>query len=179
MASKKKIAILGLDNAGKTSIVLSLQGKNLMELLDPEENKLIPTKGRKTDIIQLLGSKFAIWDFGGQVSYRSEHLNKLDEYMAGASKMIYVIDIQDQARYDEALEYFRKIVRKLGDEINKLDISIFLHKYDPKLLEDHPELNNGKIKALTEEIRSILPEKFRNELYKTTIHTIFERSIME
>ena len=65
----KKIIFIGLDNGGKTSIVLSLKGLNLMSLKSSN-----PTRGIETSNLNINDEKFNIWDFGGQEQYRNIHL---------------------------------------------------------------------------------------------------------
>ena len=102
-----KILILGLNNSGKTSLILNLQDKiNLSHY-----TSLIPTKGMKIREVNIEGTKYIIWDIGGQKSYREEFLKKMDVSFFGTNKMIYVIDIKDNQRYD--LLFLRVIVAYL------------------------------------------------------------------
>ncbi|TXT56396.1 MAG: hypothetical protein BAJALOKI2v1_560013 [Promethearchaeota archaeon] len=164
----KKILILGLDNAGKTSIVLSLKGyKNLLTFYS-----LTPTKGIDIVNIDALNSRFNIWDFGGQEVYRNGYLENFGDHMTGVEKIIYVIDVQDNERYDIALEYLNKIVEKLESDDLDLDFSIFLHKYDPGV-----KINSGSLKDLIDNIVGIMDEdEIDYEIYKTTIYTTFSKT---
>ncbi|GAG16652.1 unnamed protein product, partial [marine sediment metagenome] len=57
----KKIVIMGLDNSGKSSIVLCLKGvKNLTSF-----SAIKPTRGFEINKFKILDSDFNIWDFGG------------------------------------------------------------------------------------------------------------------
>ncbi|MBD3230199.1 MAG: hypothetical protein GF329_18620 [Candidatus Lokiarchaeota archaeon] len=165
-APPKKILLMGLDNSGKTSIVLSLQNDtNLMSYYS-----LKPTHG--IDIINIIseGKRFNIWDCGGQKRFRIEYLKDLDRYTRELDKLIYVIDVQDTDRYDLALKYLKDIIDYL--EINKryAKLSIFFHKYDPGI-EDRI-----KITGLIEKIRDLIPEQFDFDIFKTTIYTIFQKT---
>ncbi|MHA1130339.1 MAG: ADP-ribosylation factor-like protein [Candidatus Helarchaeota archaeon] len=56
-----KIVIMGLDNSGKTSIVLSLsKDTNLLSYFS-----LKPTQGINISTLEENGLRFVIWDFGG------------------------------------------------------------------------------------------------------------------
>ena len=60
-----RILILGLDNAGKTTILYKLQNET-----DDEEIMTIPTIGFNVETLQYKNIKFQVWDLGGQTSIR-------------------------------------------------------------------------------------------------------------
>ncbi|MFW9771889.1 MAG: ADP-ribosylation factor-like protein [Promethearchaeota archaeon] len=167
----KKIIFVGLDNGGKTSIVLSLKGMNLMSLKTSN-----PTRGIETSNLTLNDEYFNIWDFGGQEQYRMKHLQDFKDNFKETDKLIYVIDIQDPERYDIALDYLKRIFNKISGEKDQIKFSIFLHKSDPNLKEVKPEITDTLIGELIAKIKEIIPTKFWDEIYKTTIYTVFERA---
>lgn len=57
-----KILLLGLDNAGKTTILKSISGDNI--------KKVEPTKGFNARVYEKDKIKFTFWDLGGQQSIR-------------------------------------------------------------------------------------------------------------
>ncbi|MGQ4874124.1 MAG: ADP-ribosylation factor-like protein [Promethearchaeota archaeon] len=59
--SHDKILFTGLDNAGKTSIILALQREFSKIAI------LSPTRGAQRRIFQFLGRDIAEWDLGGQI----------------------------------------------------------------------------------------------------------------
>ncbi len=167
----KKIIIMGLDNSGKTSILLSLQrNTNLLSFYS-----LNPTRG--LDIVKFMnqGANFNIWDFGGQEQYHNTYFERLDEYLTGIDKFIFVIDIQDVDRYDLALQYLKKIIIAIEKKEINVEISIFLHKFDPDL-ENEPEFTDEQLKVnLISKIQKIIPSKFSYGIFKTTIYTVFQK----
>ncbi|MFW9874352.1 MAG: ADP-ribosylation factor-like protein [Candidatus Thorarchaeota archaeon] len=170
----KKIIIAGLDNSGKSSIVLSIIGKmNLINYMS-----LNPTFGPNIINFESLDSKFNIWDLGGQESFREEYLQNFEIYLDGCSKILFVIDIQDIQRYDIALKYFENILKKIKKKNLDIDISIFLHKNDPDLKEVHPEITEDRIQELINKIKKLIPEGYFFEIYKTTIYTIFDKVLV-
>ncbi len=169
---KRKIILMGLDNAGKTSIVLSLRGdQNILSYC-----KLSPTKNHQIVNMEFQNTQFNIWDFGGQKAYRDKHLVNFPEYFKGCNKLIYVIDVQDVERYEKALDYLKKVTNKVGNHKHDFDYSIFLHKFDPKLKKMRPDITDELIDELINRIREILQEKNEYELFKTTIYTNFEKT---
>ena len=170
----KKVLIMGLDNSGKTSIVLCLMGvKNLLSFAS-----LNPTRGVKINKFQALGSEYNIWDFGGQEQFRSGYLNDFQIHLKGTKKLIYVIDIQDRERYDISLEYLSKILALLRKQKITLDFSIFLHKYDPDLEFTSFKLDENIISDLIKNIKRLIPYNFAVQIYKTSIYTVFQKSII-
>ena len=171
-----KILFVGLDNSGKTSIVHSLQGiKNL-----PSFFNIKPTEGLNIKNIKALDSEFAIWDLGGQETFRNEYLKDFQKYSIGCNKLIYVFDIQDTKRYDLALEYFDKIINlfKKNSDTEIVEVSIFLHKYDPDLSETHPKITKKVFDAFKEKIKERIEKTdFFYQIFRTTIFALFEKII--
>lgn len=162
---------MGLDNSGKTSIVLSLRrNTNLLSYYS-----LNPTRG--LDIIQIEdhGSQFSIWDFGGQEQYREGYLQKLDEYFTELTKIIFVIDVQDVERYDLALQYLEQLVEGLKKKSNDVDFSIFLHKFDPDLENVKKFSTKNLSSKLVSKIEAIIPSSLGYKMFKTTIFTVFQK----
>jgi GTPase SAR1 family protein len=170
-SNTRKIVLMGLDNGGKTSIILSLKGvKNL-----PAFSALSPTKNSQISKFNLLDTEFRIWDFGGQEQYRKDHLLAFREKLKETDKFIFVLDIQDIARYDLALDYLRKVSQLLIEHDIKVEFSIFLHKYDPDLHITNPEITEDKIEGIIKKIDLIMKEKLEYDLFKTTIYATFQK----
>ena len=168
--AESKISILGLSNSGKSSIVLSLKkNTNLLNFLS-----LSPTKGISMNRIIEEFTDFIIWDFGGQKLYIDKYLQNFDEKLHGSNKIIFVLDIQDEEKYDLALEYFDWIMEALVRLNYSSKISFFLHKFDPEI-EETGKIDEHRIKELEEKIFKIIPEGFSCNLFKTSIFTVFRK----
>jgi small GTP-binding protein len=166
----KKVLIMGLDNSGKTSIVLCLRGvKDLSSF-----SSLNPTRGLKTNKFQALGSEYSIWDFGGQEQFREGYLNDFQNHIIETNKFIYVLDVQDKKRYDISLDYLDKIVILLRKYKVNIDFSIFLHKYDPDL-EFTKEFSDKVVPDLIRNIKELIQNDFTYQIYKTSIYTVFQK----
>ena len=101
---KSKILIMGLDNAGKTSIILSLQcDTNILSYF-----KLKPTRGIKRINFEDFSKHYHIWDFGGQEQFRNEYLDDLKEYLIDSKKLTkcfhYLLSNLDQLRNFDVLQ---------------------------------------------------------------------------
>ena len=170
----KKIVLMGLDNSGKTSIVLCLKGvKNLSSF-----SAVKPTRGFEINKFHTLGSEFNIWDFGGQEKFRTDYFKNFNNHIKGASKLIYVIDIQDRKRYDISLEFLSEIITLLRKTKVNLEFSLFLHKFDPDLEILNKYIKEEVIQTLIEQIKSTIPPDFPYQMFKTSIYTVFQKSVV-
>ena len=83
------ILLLGLDNAGKTTLLTQI--KHLYTLSPPASTKTVPTVGQNVSTISLPSMYLKIWDVGGQHSLR-----KLwQSYYASCHAIVFVIDSSD------------------------------------------------------------------------------------
>ncbi len=167
--------VMGLDNAGKTSIILSLTKKaNLLDFCS-----IKPTQG--LDIINIDDDpymKFNVWDFGGQEAYRSDYFGKLDEYLVDVDRLIYVIDTQDAERFELALNYLADLIKAIQNSEKKVDFSIFLHKCDPSLDLEIAFHNRIQVE-LIDKIKKLIPSHFKSKIFKTSVYTVFKKKIVE
>jgi len=141
-----KILFTGLDGAGKTSIILALQREfSKIALIEP-------TRGARRSSFKLLGREVTEWDLGGQKRYLISYLKNPNKYFDETEIAIYVIDILDGSRIKESLSYFYDVVDKFKELKIEPAISIFFHKYDPKLIQSVEEQIQSEILALKKEI---------------------------
>jgi len=126
---KVKILFVGLDKAGKTSFLLSLENKY------SQLYSLKPTKGYERRSFETLGFDISLFDFGGQERYREEFLNNERNYH-GVDLLFYIFDVQDRHRFAENAEFFEKIMKILQEKNENPEILVCFHKSDPDLLQD-------------------------------------------
>lgn len=133
--SLMKIALVGLENAGKTSIIRTLN--RTYHIGGP----ISPTKSVERTTFTLFGQNGSIWDYGGQQEYRDAYLKNPDRYLTDVKYLYYVVDIQDVKRFPQVLEYFQQVYEKIHLENPALITTILFHKSDPEILEvsDIPE----------------------------------------
>ncbi len=170
----RKIVLIGLDNSGKTSIVLSLQGnRNLLSYYS-----LKPTPGLKIDEIRAESANFSVWELGGQVIYIKKYLEDFKPYTLNVDKLFFVIDVQDIPRYPVAIEYFQDVIDQFRGYNSFPPISLFLHKFDPRLEAEKDEKYSDKVlneKIVHKIAKIVVPDFFLN-VFKTTIYTVFRKS---
>ena len=165
----KKILLMGLAGAGKTSILHSLRGEKKLTTF----TEISATRGIDRVAFQALNSEFFCFDFGGQQSYIDQYLADFHKHIVGTSKLIFVIDVQAPEKYDPALEYLRKVSELLEEQEEEIDVVVFLHKWDPDI---HQIIKDGEIESLLKAIKDIFPSGLSVEIAKTSIRAVFEKS---
>ena len=125
-----KIIILGMQNAGKTTILYRLSLGQLV--------KTTPTIGSNVEELTHNNVKFQAWDLGGQESTRSVW----DVYYMSTDAVVYVIDSQDDENFEESKAQFHKVISH--PNLKNTIILIFANKQDlpgakdvNKLIEDY------------------------------------------
>ncbi|NPE08001.1 MAG: hypothetical protein GNW80_06950 [Asgard group archaeon] len=93
--TKKTIAIIGLDGAGKTTIV----GR----LLKSDYALTRPTFGINIEIYKYRSLEFIVYDLGGQTPLRETLWEK---FVKSADGLVFVLDSTDRRRFDLAAEEF-------------------------------------------------------------------------
>ncbi|TGZ64972.1 hypothetical protein CRM22_006077 [Opisthorchis felineus] len=87
-----RILLLGLDNAGKTTILKYLASEDITQTT--------PTQGFNIKSVHSQGFKLNVWDIGGQRKIRPYWRN----YFENTDVLIYVIDSADRKRFEETGE---------------------------------------------------------------------------
>ncbi|KAG8930311.1 hypothetical protein FRC02_004353 [Tulasnella sp. 418] len=109
-----KLLILGLDNAGKTTI--------LYKVTMGEAVETAPTVGSNHEVFEYKNLRFALWDIGGQTAIRASW----PQYFASARAVILVIDSTDTQRLELNKEELHRIC---ADEVG-LDCEFPAHLAD-------------------------------------------------
>ncbi|MFX1257291.1 MAG: ADP-ribosylation factor-like protein [Promethearchaeota archaeon] len=162
---KKKIIISGLDNAGKTSILTAFDKRYDFE---KEIIELEPTIRVNYHNTEFLGKEIYIWDMGGQKMYRELYESKQDVYFSNTDLLIYVIDIQDNARFEASLEYLNKILQYFERTKVKVPLIVAFHKFDPELRDNENFIKFARI--LTEKLIQL--EQLEMLFLQTSIYDI-------
>ena len=131
-----KIIILGIQEAGKTTILYRLSLGQLV--------KTTPTIGSNVEELTYNNVKFQAWDLGGQESTRTVW----DVYYMNTDAVVYVIDSQDDENFEISKSEFHKVIA--NQNLKNSVILIFANKQDlpgakniNKIIEDY-EFNKIK-----------------------------------
>ena len=162
----QKILFTGLEDGGKTSILLSLDKK--FSLL-PTVKPTIKTK-RTFYTNSLLGIQITRWDLGGQKIYRKIYINEKSKYFTETQSIFYVIDIQSQRKFEEALIYLKDVINIVSENhVKNFQLLILLHKFDPDIKNRSDIIENKNF--LEVQITKIIGN-LKFSIYKTSIYDV-------
>ncbi|MBN2150326.1 MAG: hypothetical protein JW839_02655 [Candidatus Lokiarchaeota archaeon] len=166
----KKMIFTGLDNGGKSSIILALQ-RTLANLAT-----LAPTKMVDRTVFDYLGYRISNHDLGGQKKYLITYLKQPGKYFIDTSVIIYVIDILETNRYEESISYFKDVLAELEALKTNPLVYVFFHKAEKILLQGDPETERElegsgmqRVKRLEKSVSDINGGRFKVEFKVTTI----------
>jgi len=111
-----RILMLGLDNAGKTTILKKFMGE--------DTSTISPTLGFNIKTVEHRDYKLNIWDVGGQKSLRSYWRN----YFESTDGLIWVVDSADQKRLADCREELKKLLQE--ERLMGATLLVFANKQD-------------------------------------------------
>ncbi|KAL1850713.1 hypothetical protein VTK73DRAFT_9603 [Phialemonium thermophilum] len=111
-----RILMLGLDNAGKTTIV--------KKIMNEDVNTVSPTLGFIIKTIDYEGYKLNIWDVGGQKTLRSYWRN----YFEKTDALIWVVDATDRLRIDDCRNELHGLLQE--ERLSGASLLVFANKTD-------------------------------------------------
>lgn len=167
---KMKVVISGLDYAGKTSLINRLiNDYNYNDMVNLE-----PTVGANVEEYQSERLDLVLWDLGGQKDHINEYLASPERFFVHVDVMIFVVDSQDDIRYDEALQYLNDLIDILGFLNESPYIVILLNKADSDVIKD-PDFQI-KLEYLMDKISNIFMKKeipWNFEMIPTSIYNYY------
>jgi len=114
--NETRILVLGLDNAGKTTILYKLHLNDVV--------KTVPTIGFNMETVTCKNIKLQVWDLGGQTSIRPYWRS----YYPNTSAVIYVVDSVDKERIATAKQELMLILEE--EELKGVPVMILANKQD-------------------------------------------------
>eukprot|EP01091_Cochliopodium_minus_P010806 TRINITY_DN294_c0_g1_i1.p1 TRINITY_DN294_c0_g1~~TRINITY_DN294_c0_g1_i1.p1 ORF type:complete len:185 (-),score=31.18 TRINITY_DN294_c0_g1_i1:85-639(-) len=113
---EQRIVMLGLDNAGKTTILYKLKVGQVVQTT--------PTIGFNVETVTRKNITFSVWDVGGQDQIRGLWRH----YFLNTQAVIFVVDSNDQNRLKEARDELWKVLE--SPELTNAVILVFANKQD-------------------------------------------------
>ncbi|XP_006136623.1 ADP-ribosylation factor-like protein 2 [Pelodiscus sinensis] len=111
-----RLLMLGLDNAGKTTILKKFNGEDI--------DTISPTLGFNIKTLEHRDFKLNIWDVGGQTSLRSYWRN----YFESTDGLIWVVDSADQQRLQVCKQELQSLL--VEERLAGATLLIFANKQD-------------------------------------------------
>lgn len=124
-----RILMLGLDNAGKTTIV--------KRIMNEDVRSVSPTLGFIIKTVDFRGYKLNIWDVGGQKTLRSYWKN----YFEKTDALIWVVDATDRVRLDNCREELSTLL--LEERLMGASLLVFSNKTDVNGCMGDDEIREG------------------------------------
>jgi len=132
-----RILMLGLDGAGKTTILFALKLGEKVET--------VPTVGFNIEEVTVAGMTLTIWDCGGQEKLR----HAWRYYYQGTQAVIFVIDCSDRDRIPEAKKELQRLVAE--ELLQDISLLILANKQDLPHAMNKEELTEAlRLKTLRE-----------------------------
>ncbi|KAM7161471.1 ADP-ribosylation factor-like protein 3 [Macrochelys suwanniensis] len=111
-----RIVLLGLDNAGKTTLLKCLASE--------EVSTITPTQGFNIKSVHSHGFKLNVWDIGGQRAIRPYW----KKYLGNTDMLIYVIDSADKKRFEETGQELAELIE--DESLTGVPLLVFANKQD-------------------------------------------------
>ncbi|OBU00793.1 ADP-ribosylation factor, Arf Arf6 [Pseudogymnoascus verrucosus] len=143
-SKEMRLLMLGLDAAGKTTILYKLKLN--------QDVTTIPTVGFNVETVTYKNVKFNVWDVGGQDKIRPLWRH----YYSGTQGLIFVIDSSDHERIEEASLELNRIIRER--EMKESLLLVFANKQDVKDAMTPQEVTKAlKLEKLEDTIWYVVP----------------------
>ncbi|XP_056611879.1 ADP-ribosylation factor-like protein 2 [Triplophysa dalaica] len=111
-----RLLMLGLDNAGKTTILKKFNGEDV--------STISPTLGFNIKTLEHRGFNLNIWDVGGQKSLRSYWRN----YFESTDGLVWVVDSADRLRLEDCRKELSVLL--LEERLGGATLLVFANKQD-------------------------------------------------
>ncbi|KAK9812730.1 hypothetical protein WJX72_002764 [[Myrmecia] bisecta] len=111
-----RLLMVGLDNAGKTTIVKRINGEDI--------TTISPTLGFNIKTMQFNGYRLNIWDVGGQKTLRSYWRN----YYEQTDALLWVVDSADTRRLEDCRQELHSLLKE--EKLAGASLLIFANKQD-------------------------------------------------
>lgn len=111
-----RILFLGLDNAGKSSVIKAFMGQSI--------DDLSPTLGFEIKAVECLGYRLNCWDVGGQSTIRAYWRN----YFEATDGVVWVVDSTDRERMALCKQELDLILKQ--ERLANSSLLIFANKQD-------------------------------------------------
>jgi len=125
-----RVLILGVDKAGKTTLLEKLKSIYLKGGGLPPD-RVVPTVGLNIGRIEDANAKLVFWDLGGQVGLRAIW----EKYYEEAHAIMYVIDAATASSFEDAKSALDKVIRH--EHLRGAPLLIVANKQDlPGVIND-------------------------------------------
>jgi GTPase SAR1 family protein len=157
----QKVVIAGLDNAGKTALLNTIKKEVGFSGL----SSLKPTKGACRDDLFLADQEILLVELGGQEEFRKFYIDQPDRFFIDTNIIVYLIDMVDDNRHAESLEYLEQILRTLKYLQEQPDFIMIFSKCDPDVI------SSPMFQERYDYLEKKVQEKFKPYIFQYEIQT--------
>lgn len=131
------IVFLGLDNAGKTTLMQMLKNQHLKQPA--------PTFHPTSEELRIEGIDFSAWDLGGHTQAR----RLWKDYFPVVDAILFIVDASDEDRFEEAKTELQGLLE--SKEISSVPIAVLGNKIDKQesVNEDTLRMSLGLVSQTT------------------------------
>ena len=164
---KMKVVVAGLNYAGKTSLINRLINDiNYNDMINLE-----PTIGANVEEYQSEKIDLILWDLGGQKDNINEYLESPERFFVQVDVLIFVVDSQDDVRYNEAVKYLNDLTNILAFLNERPYFVVLLNKADSDVVND-PDFQI-KVEYLTDKISDVFMKSEKSWNFDITPTSIY------
>lgn len=167
------ILFLGIDNAGKTTLVNKLKNNT--------NHIFLPTKHATKDVIEIGNLKAQIFDIGGHRAVRIAW----KDYFYNVDGIVFIVDVVDDSRYNEVAESWKTVIELEKEApilvlMNKIDLMGYNTSQEARMddafrydIETKTGIN--KIRNPNQPVNIVYLSVLREDVYKenTTLREAF------
>jgi len=124
-----KLCFLGLDNAGKTTLLGMLKNDRVMTN--------VPTVHAHNEELVIKGIRFRTFDLGGHLTAR----RIWKDYLVGVDGIIFIVDAADRTRFEEARDEIGQLLEE--PSFAQVPIAILGNKIDIPVAAGEDELRHS------------------------------------
>ncbi|XP_038046385.1 ADP-ribosylation factor-like protein 3 [Patiria miniata] len=124
-----RVLLLGLDNAGKTTILKKLASEDI--------SRINPTQGFNVKTVKTGNWHLNVWDIGGQQKIRPYWAN----YFDNTSILIYVIDSSDSERLEETSLELATLLSE--EKLANVPVLVYANKQDLALAASASDISTA------------------------------------
>ena len=125
--------VLGLEGAGKSSLISSLEGKPFDEFIEPNTSTSIKEFKKDGHLIRTI-------EYGKPKGAERQWHKVYDYFKYDA--IILVVDGSDYSRYEEVEHELKELLQSRYEPLEHLPIALFVNKTDKRVKIDTKELTN-------------------------------------
>lgn len=135
-----RILMVGLDAAGKTSILYKLKLGEVISTIPTV--RCLTQIGFNVETVEYKNISFTVWDVGGQEKIRAlwRHCTRANTDFQNTQGIIFVVDSNDRERISDARDELQKMLNE--DELRDALLLVFANKQDLPHALSAPEITD-------------------------------------